>query len=199
MPASQAHAASVGKAKITSITAKYVGKATVKAGKVKGASGYEFRIGTNKAVTKNVTKKSASKPKAIFKKLKVKKTYFVKVRAYVKKNGKKVYGKWSKVRSLKFVIDKDYHDYCIAQGDYYKGQYKLAQAKLVQAKTSGPGIYDPFAARNDPTYRSRYSREASDYRARVSAAEADRDYYEGLMNDWYAEADTQYAFIGYPR
>ena len=195
----QAQAASIGKAKISSITAKYVGKATVKAKKVTGAKGYEFRIGTNKAVTKNVEKKTAKKPKATFKGLKLNKKYYVKVRAYTKKNGKKVYGKWSKVRSCKFTYDMDNYDYCMGQGDYYKAQYELQKAKRTTLMQTGPGMYNPALAQNNPTYRTRYYQQLNEYKAKISAVESNMEYYEKLMNEWYADATSQYWFYGYPR
>ena len=195
----QAQAASVGEAKISSITAKYVGEATVKAKKVTDAKGYEFRIGTNKAVTKNVAKKTAKKPKATFKGLKLNKTYYVKVRAYTKKNGKKVYGKWSKVRSCKFTYDMDNYDYCMGQGDYYKAQYELQKSKRASLMKTGPGMYNPALAQNDPTYRTRYYQQVREHNAKISEAESNMEYYEKLMNEWYADATSQYWFYGYPR
>ncbi|MBC6679400.1 fibronectin type III domain-containing protein [Zhenpiania hominis] len=65
------------------------------------ATGYQVVVGTNRATTKNrkvinVTRnKTTSKT---FKKLKRGKRYYVKVRAYKKINGKKVYGAYSKVK-----------------------------------------------------------------------------------------------------
>lgn len=65
------------------------------------ATGYQVVAGTNRATTKNrkvinVTRnKTTSKT---FKKLKRGKRYYVKVRAYKKINGKKVYGAYSKVK-----------------------------------------------------------------------------------------------------
>ena len=199
MPCDQAQATSVGKAKITSIDGVSLGKVVVKVKKVKDAKGYEYRIGTNKAVTKNVKSAKGKKASKSFKGLKLKKRYFVKVRAYQVKKGKKVYGKWSKVRSVRFVVDKDYHDYCIEQGDYYKGEYEYAQQRLSQLNSSSPGIYDPFSARNDPTYSSRYSANLGEYQRQYSAIKSDRDYYKGLMNDWYEAADSQYVCEGYPK
>jgi hypothetical protein len=42
-----------------------------------------------------------SKYKYTFKKLKSKKTYYVKARAYKVVNGKKIYGNWSKIKKVK--------------------------------------------------------------------------------------------------
>lgn len=45
--------------------------------------------------------KSTTKTKYTVKKLKKKKTYYMRVRAYTLWNGKKVYGKWSSVKKVK--------------------------------------------------------------------------------------------------
>ena len=75
-------------------------KLTVK--KVTNATGYEFKYSTNKKFKKKLTKtKLTSKNVILLKKLKRKKKYFIKVRAYTTVNGKKVYGKWSKRISVK--------------------------------------------------------------------------------------------------
>ncbi len=65
--------------------------------KVKGATGYEVLYATNNKFTKNKKKVSVKKNKVTLKKLKARKKYFVKVRAYKKVSGDKYYGKWSKV------------------------------------------------------------------------------------------------------
>ena len=65
--------------------------------KVSGATGYEVLYATNKKFTKNKKTVSVKKNKVTLKKLKSKKKYFVKVRAYKKANGNTNYGKWSKV------------------------------------------------------------------------------------------------------
>lgn len=71
--------------------------------KVAGISAYQVQIATNKKFSKNkktfkVSKKST---KVKIKKLKAKKVYYVRVRSYKIKNGKKVYSKWSTVRKVK--------------------------------------------------------------------------------------------------
>ena len=70
----------------------------------KNVSGYEVQIATDKKFKKNkksvkIDKKKASKK--TFKNLKSNKKYYVRVRSYKIVNGKKVYGKWSKVKSVK--------------------------------------------------------------------------------------------------
>ena len=68
--------------------------------KVKGAKGYQIQYATNKKYKKG-KKITTRKTKYTIKKLKKKKTYYVRVRAYTVNNGKKVYGKWSKVKKVK--------------------------------------------------------------------------------------------------
>lgn len=71
--------------------------------KVSGASGYQIQVATDKKFKKNkkiVTAKK-SKTKIKISKLKKKKKYYVRVRAYKSASGKKVYGAWSKVKTVK--------------------------------------------------------------------------------------------------
>lgn len=71
--------------------------------KVSGASGYQIQVATDKKFKKNkktVTAKK-SKTKVKISKLKKKKKYYVRVRAYKNVSGKKVYGAWSKVKTVK--------------------------------------------------------------------------------------------------
>lgn len=68
--------------------------------KVSGATGYQVAYATNKKFKKKKTKKF-SKTSVTLKKLKKKKKYYVKVRAYKKSGKKVVYGSWSKVKSIK--------------------------------------------------------------------------------------------------
>ena len=72
--------------------------------KIANASGYQIQVATDKKFKKNkktvtVAKQNASKKTV--KKLKAKKKYFVRVRTYKIVDGKKVYGKWSKIKSVK--------------------------------------------------------------------------------------------------
>ena len=68
--------------------------------KVKGAKAYQLQYATNKNFK---TKKSiqTKKTKYTIKKLKKKKNYYIRVRAYKMNGKKKVYGKWSKVKKVK--------------------------------------------------------------------------------------------------
>ena len=70
----------------------------------KDVDGYEIQVATDKKFKKNkksaiINKKNAKKK--TIKNLKKNKKYFVRVRAYKIVDGKKVYGKWSKVKSVK--------------------------------------------------------------------------------------------------
>ena len=72
--------------------------------KIANASGYQIQVATDKKFKKNkktvtVAKQNASKKTV--KKLKANKKYFVRVRAYKIVDGKKSYGKWSKIKSIK--------------------------------------------------------------------------------------------------
>ena len=75
----------------------------VRYAKVSGASRYQIQVATDKKFKKNkktVTAKK-SKTKVKISKLKKKKKYYVRVRAYKNVSGKKVYGAWSKVKTVK--------------------------------------------------------------------------------------------------
>lgn len=70
--------------------------------KAEGVDGYEICYATNKTFKKRkklVTAKSSAKTKTI-NKLSKNKTYYIKVRAYKKINGKKVYGAWSNKKRI---------------------------------------------------------------------------------------------------
>lgn len=70
--------------------------------KVKGATGYKIKYATNKKLKKAKTI-TVKKNKVTIKKLKRGKKYYFKAQAYKMVNGKKVYGKWSKVKASKKV------------------------------------------------------------------------------------------------
>ncbi len=84
------------KIKEVKLTAKKK-KLNVKWKKVSGATGYEVTYATNNKFTKNKKTVKVKKNKVTINKLKSKKKYYVKVRAYKKANGDINYGKWSKV------------------------------------------------------------------------------------------------------
>ena len=89
--------------KIKSIKSNKKGKVTVKFKKQQYVQGYEIKISTSNKFKKSTTKTkflNSSNNNYTFSRLKSKKTYYVKVRAYKISNGKKLYGSWSKVSKL---------------------------------------------------------------------------------------------------
>lgn len=78
-------------------------KMTVKWKAVDGISGYELQYSTDKNFKKSVTKKkiASSKKSATYSKLSKGKTYYVRMRTYVKADGKTKYSGWSTVKSVK--------------------------------------------------------------------------------------------------
>lgn len=92
---------SVKKVKVKAITGIKAKKAIVAWKKVSGANGYEVKYATKKNFkkAKTVTVK-ATKGKVVIKKLKAKKKYYVKVRAYKMHRGQKYYGAFSKVKKF---------------------------------------------------------------------------------------------------
>lgn len=94
--------------KATSIKGKIKAKSKgffVKWKKQKAVSGYQIQYSSNRNFKKKTTKskivKGASKTKVTIKKLKARKRYFVRIRTYKTVNGKNIYSKWSKVKSVK--------------------------------------------------------------------------------------------------
>ena len=90
-------------AKVQKVTAKNKKKQSVTLSwqKISGAKGYQIQYALNKKFTKKKKSKLIQKTNTTIKKLKKKKTYYFRVRAYKIKGGKKVYGKWSKVKKVK--------------------------------------------------------------------------------------------------
>ena len=94
----------IKKASIKSLKSKKKTKTTVIFNKQKDVNGYQIQYSTSKKFTKKTTKTkniSNKKNNCTLTKLKSKKTYYVKIRAYKKVNGKKVYGTWSKTKKVK--------------------------------------------------------------------------------------------------
>ena len=91
------------KTKISKVTA---GKKSLKikvAKKTKEVSGYEIQYSTSKNFksAKKVTIKKAKTTSAVIKKLKAKKTYYLRIRTYKTVSGKKYYSAWSKALKKK--------------------------------------------------------------------------------------------------
>ena len=94
----------VSKVTISSLKSTAKAKATVAWKSVSGASGYVVEYSTSKKFTSKTTKKvtlKKSAKKTTLKKLKSGKKYYVRVKAYKTVNGKKVYGAYSSVKSVK--------------------------------------------------------------------------------------------------
>ena len=88
--------------KIKGLAVKNQKKLKVKATwkKLTNVSGYQIQYAPNKKF-KKAKSKTVKSTSVTIKKLKKKKTYFVRVRAYKLVDGKKVYGKWSVVKKVK--------------------------------------------------------------------------------------------------
>ena len=88
--------------KIKGLVVKNQKKLKVKATwkKLTNVFGYQIQYAPNKKF-KKAKSKTVKSSSVTLKKLKKKKTYFVRVRAYKLANGKKVYGKWSSVKKVK--------------------------------------------------------------------------------------------------
>ncbi|MDR1700370.1 MAG: fibronectin type III domain-containing protein [Lachnoclostridium sp.] len=68
---------------------------------VNKANGYQVVIAQNKKFSKAKIQKSTKAAKYTFKKLKKKKVYYVRVRAFTNSSNGKVYGKWTAIKKIK--------------------------------------------------------------------------------------------------
>ena len=87
-------------AKILSSKNTKKGKVVIKWNKSADISGCEIQYSNNRKF-KKAKKKSTSKNKYIINKLKKKKVYYIRLRAYKVVNGAKLYGSWSKPKKIK--------------------------------------------------------------------------------------------------
>ena len=85
--------------KITSLKNKKTKSVSVKWKKITGAGGYQLQYSTNSKF-KGKTTKNTKKVTYLCKKLKKKKKYYFRVRAYRISDKKKIYGCWSKSRKI---------------------------------------------------------------------------------------------------
>lgn len=76
-------------------------KIALKWNNIPGESGYEIAQSTKKSKGYKVIKRIGANKKTVKLKVKVKKTYYYKVRAYKTVDGKKVYGPWSSAKKFK--------------------------------------------------------------------------------------------------
>lgn len=90
----------VGKATVKSLTNTKGKKIKVRINKVSGAKGYQIKYATDKKF-KNYKLKTTKKTTYTIKKLKKKKTYYVRVRAYAVSGSNTTYGKWSSIGKVK--------------------------------------------------------------------------------------------------
>lgn len=96
---------SVSQVKLTKVRSAKKKTTTVQWKRARGkVSGYQVQMALNKKFKKGLKKQTVRKARATkvtIKKLKSKKTYYVRVRAYYKIGGKTYYGKWSTVKKVK--------------------------------------------------------------------------------------------------
>ena len=116
-------------ANLSSVKSPSGAKLTATVAKVPGAKGYQFRIGTNKSITKGVKKIKTTKRTASFAKLKQGKRYYVQVRAYAVIGGKTKWGAWSKAKS----VTVKWNPVWVQSGGYYK--YRDTSGKYVTGAT----------------------------------------------------------------
>lgn len=90
-----------GKVKIKSAKNVKGKKVSLTWAKVKNVKGYQIQYALDKKFKKSKKSVVSTKVKYTIKKLKKKKTYYVRVRAYVMDGSKKVYGSWSKAKTVK--------------------------------------------------------------------------------------------------
>lgn len=90
----------VSRVTISSVQCKKGRKIHLTWKKVSGAKGYQISYSTSKKFQKK-KQLFAKKTSATLKKLKSGRTYYIKLRAYRLQNGRKFYGKWSKVKKVK--------------------------------------------------------------------------------------------------
>lgn len=90
---------------ISSATSKSAGAVKVVVKKTKRAKGYQYRVGTNKKLTKNTASAMSKSRKVTLTGLKAGKKYYIKVRAYSGSASKPTWGKWSKAKKVKVKKD----------------------------------------------------------------------------------------------
>lgn len=90
--------------KITKLTSPKRKTIKIKWKKIKEATGYQIQVARNAKFSKGKKTVNIKNNKTTSKKitkLAKKKKHFVRIRAYKKVNGKKVYGAWSKVKKIR--------------------------------------------------------------------------------------------------
>lgn len=103
-PSGSTQKVTVKKVTMKKVSSRKKKTALVQWKKLSGVTGYQIQLGTDKKITKGkktVTVKKAKTVETTVKKLKSKKKYYVRVRAYKTVDGKKYYGSWSKIKTVK--------------------------------------------------------------------------------------------------
>ena len=95
----------INKTKITKIGKSKKYKAQIKYKKIPNAYKYEIQYGTNRKFKAAKTQRTKN-TKYTISKLKNKKTYYIRIRAYGYQFGERVYGKWSITKKLKIKRKK---------------------------------------------------------------------------------------------
>ena len=91
----------LAKVAVSSLKSSKKTQATVKWKEVTGAAKYQVQYSTSSKFITSKTTTTGKTSSTTLKKLKSKKTYYVRVRAYKELNGKKVYSAWSSVKKVK--------------------------------------------------------------------------------------------------
>lgn len=98
----KANKVALAKVSIKKVRAKGKRQIQVTWKKQKNVKGYQLQYATNKQFRQKKTKNmNASKGGITLKKLKPKKYYYIRIRSYTYYGGKKIYGKWCKVKKCK--------------------------------------------------------------------------------------------------
>lgn len=119
------------KGALASVKSPAGARITARAVKSTGAKGYQFRIATDKRMTKSVKKALSPKRAHTFKGLKQGRKYYVQTRAYALVNGVKTWGKWSSAKSVtvkwtpKWILDGGYYKYRKTNGKLAHGLVKI--------------------------------------------------------------------------
>ena len=100
--ARQSKVTAPSRVKLKSVKNKKGKKIQISWKKINGVTGYQIQYAANKKMRK-AKKVTSAKTTYTAKKLKKKKIYYVRVRAYIKNGTKKVYGKWSKTKKVKIT------------------------------------------------------------------------------------------------
>ncbi len=100
--ARQSKVTAPSRVKLKSVKNKKGKKIQISWKKINGVTGYQIQYAANKKMRK-AKKVTSAKTTYTAKKLKKKKIYYVRVRAYIKNGTKKLYGKWSKIKKVKIT------------------------------------------------------------------------------------------------